>query len=177
MPCVPDPAGPTHRPHVCCALPPCAPTSFSRSPRLVKAQPKQTSGPVVQPANDSPVGSGGEADLRAQEIPINRPRSLAVEGDWASANEAPEDESESATSGRAPSTPSGEMANRPPPRRIRTAFTVEQLCKLEEIFRGQQYLGSLERKRLAASLDLTDAQVCVALWAVSLKLPGGSISC
>lgn len=85
-----------------------------------------------------------------------------------------------ATSGRAPSTPSGEMENGLPPlppRRIRTAFTVEQLCKLEEIFRGQQYLGSLERKRLAASMNLTDAQVCVALWALSLKFPGGSTSC
>ncbi|CAI9548425.1 unnamed protein product, partial [Staurois parvus] len=44
-------------------------------------------------------------------------------------------------------------------RRLRTAFTSQQVCKLEELFRKQRYLGASERKKLASSLQLSEMQV------------------
>ncbi|XP_013096599.2 homeobox protein H2.0-like [Biomphalaria glabrata] len=47
------------------------------------------------------------------------------------------------------------------PKRIRTIFTPEQLDKLEAEFERQQYMVGTERYYLAASLNLTEAQVKV----------------
>ncbi|XP_063819365.1 homeobox protein pv.1-like [Pseudophryne corroboree] len=44
-------------------------------------------------------------------------------------------------------------------RRMRTAFTSQQICKLEEMFKKQRYLGSSERKKLASTLQLSEIQV------------------
>ncbi|XP_075034357.1 homeobox protein pv.1-like [Mixophyes fleayi] len=44
-------------------------------------------------------------------------------------------------------------------RRMRTAFTSQQICKLEEMFKKQRYLGSSERKKLSSSLQLSEIQV------------------
>ncbi|KAM5140432.1 homeobox protein pv.1-like [Mantella aurantiaca] len=44
-------------------------------------------------------------------------------------------------------------------RRMRTAFTSEQISKLEEVFKKQKYLGASERKKLANSLQLSEIQV------------------
>ncbi|CAL1527708.1 unnamed protein product, partial [Lymnaea stagnalis] len=46
-------------------------------------------------------------------------------------------------------------------KRIRTIFTPEQLEKLEAEFERQQYMVGTERYYLAATLNLTEAQVKV----------------
>uniref|UniRef100_T1J169 Homeobox domain-containing protein n=1 Tax=Strigamia maritima TaxID=126957 RepID=T1J169_STRMM len=46
-------------------------------------------------------------------------------------------------------------------KRIRTAFTVKQMKKLEDTFERVQYMVGEERKELAASLGLSDVQVKV----------------
>ncbi|NWS74568.1 VENT1 protein, partial [Crotophaga sulcirostris] len=43
-------------------------------------------------------------------------------------------------------------------RRPRTAFTSEQVCRLEETFQRQKYLGASERRKLAADLQLSEIQ-------------------
>ncbi|GCC22310.1 homeobox protein vent1-like [Chiloscyllium punctatum] len=59
----------------------------------------------------------------------------------------------------------GEQADRNPeadgdgPRRVRTAFTAQQLHKLEKKFKRHTYLGAAERSRLAALLHLSETQV------------------
>ena len=47
------------------------------------------------------------------------------------------------------------------PRRVRTAFTYEQLVALENKFRQTRYLSVCERLNLALSLNLTETQVVV----------------
>ncbi|NXN94613.1 VENT1 protein, partial [Rhinopomastus cyanomelas] len=44
-------------------------------------------------------------------------------------------------------------------RRARTAFTSEQVCRLEKNFQRQKYLGASERKKLAAALRLSEIQI------------------
>ncbi|PKU43544.1 homeobox protein vent1-like [Limosa lapponica baueri] len=47
----------------------------------------------------------------------------------------------------------------PTERRARTAFTSEQLCRLEKTFQRQKYLGASERRKLAAALQLSEMQI------------------
>ena len=49
------------------------------------------------------------------------------------------------------------------PKRIRTAFSPSQLMQLEEAFGKNHYVVGQERKDLAASLSLTETQVCLTL--------------
>uniref|UniRef100_A0A4W3JUH7 Homeobox domain-containing protein n=1 Tax=Callorhinchus milii TaxID=7868 RepID=A0A4W3JUH7_CALMI len=58
--------------------------------------------------------------------------------------------------GEAEGTPGSE---RDAPRRARTAFTAQQIHRLEKKFTHQKYLGASERVRLAASLHLSETQV------------------
>ncbi|XP_053305922.1 homeobox protein vent1B-like [Spea bombifrons] len=44
-------------------------------------------------------------------------------------------------------------------RRMRTAFSVEQLDKLERTFKKQRYLGACERRKLASTLQLSEVQI------------------
>ncbi|KAG8435295.1 hypothetical protein GDO86_013302 [Hymenochirus boettgeri] len=44
-------------------------------------------------------------------------------------------------------------------RRLRTAFTSQQIAKLEQAFSKLRYLGASERKKLATSLKLSEIQV------------------
>ncbi|NWT12538.1 VENT1 protein, partial [Vireo altiloquus] len=44
-------------------------------------------------------------------------------------------------------------------RRARTAFTSEQVCRLEKTFQRQKYLGATERRKLAAALQLSEIQI------------------
>ncbi|NXG60654.1 VENT1 protein, partial [Hemiprocne comata] len=63
-------------------------------------------------------------------------------------------ESESAGAERAPA---GGIHGRQ--RRARTAFTSEQVCRMEKTFQRQKYLGPSERKKLAAALQLSEIQI------------------
>lgn len=47
------------------------------------------------------------------------------------------------------------------PKRVRTVFTPEQLERLEQEFRKQQYISSVQRVYLSAELGLSEAQVKV----------------
>ncbi|NXX56060.1 VENT1 protein, partial [Scopus umbretta] len=64
-------------------------------------------------------------------------------------------ESESAERAAA-AAPSGSRGRQ---RRARTAFTSEQVCRLEKTFQRQKYLGASERRKLAAGLQLSEVQV------------------
>uniref|UniRef100_A0A8C6J820 Uncharacterized protein n=1 Tax=Melopsittacus undulatus TaxID=13146 RepID=A0A8C6J820_MELUD len=44
-------------------------------------------------------------------------------------------------------------------RRARTAFTSDQVCRLEKTFQRQKYLGALERRKLSAALQLSEIQI------------------
>ncbi|NWY09569.1 VENT1 protein, partial [Chaetorhynchus papuensis] len=66
-------------------------------------------------------------------------------------------ESESAGGERAGAAAAGGTRGRQ--RRARTAFTSEQVCRLEKTFQRQKYLGATERRKLAAALQLSEIQI------------------
>lgn len=82
------------------------------------------------------------------------------EGGWLSADESSGYESESAGGERA--GPAAEGGTRGRQRRARTAFTSEQVCRLEKTFQRHKYLGATERRKLAAALQLSEIQVSPA---------------
>uniref|UniRef100_A0A674JL46 Homeobox domain-containing protein n=1 Tax=Terrapene triunguis TaxID=2587831 RepID=A0A674JL46_9SAUR len=86
----------------------------------------------------------------------NPPSAFAApEGGWVSADESSGYESESAAS----CIPSSPGEDEPQQRRARTAFTPEQVGKLEKTFKRQKYVGAAERRKLAAALQLSEIQV------------------
>ncbi|NWW40781.1 VNT1B protein, partial [Panurus biarmicus] len=44
-------------------------------------------------------------------------------------------------------------------RRLRTAFSAEQISTLESSFQRQQYLGAAERRQLAGRMRLSEVQI------------------
>ncbi|NWS51773.1 VNT1B protein, partial [Chunga burmeisteri] len=44
-------------------------------------------------------------------------------------------------------------------RRLRTAFSAEQISTLESSFQRQQYLGAAERRQLAGTMRLSEVQI------------------
>ncbi|ELW67305.1 Homeobox protein VENTX [Tupaia chinensis] len=59
-------------------------------------------------------------------------------------------------------TPVAGLSMEPDPSRaprVRTAFTVEQVSALEGAFQHHQYLGPLERKKLAKEMQLSEVQI------------------
>lgn len=83
--------------------------------------------------------------------------SAAPDGGWLSADESSGYESESAGGERSEAeAPCGSRGRQ---RRARTAFSSEQVCRLEKTFQRQKYLGASERRKLAAALQLSEVQV------------------
>lgn len=97
------------------------------------------------------------------------PSPAVPDGGWLSADESSGYESESAGAERS-SGAAAPGATRGRQRRARTAFTAEQVCRLEKTFQRQKYLGASERRKLAAALQLSEIQV----GAGSSPAPSGS---
>lgn len=96
--------------------------------------------------------AGGKGLTAASSIP-----SAAPDGGWLSADESSGYESESAAGERSETeAPCGSRGRQ---RRARTAFSSEQVCRLEKTFQRQKYLGASERRKLAAALQLSEVQV------------------
>ncbi|KAM6264799.1 homeobox protein vent1-like [Spheniscus humboldti] len=144
------------RPHICCAPPPRAPTSLGSTPLLVRAEPRRGGPRPSQPAGSEPCAvERGRDSPREPTDPY--PSEPAPDGGWLSADESSGYESESAGGERAAAAaPSGTRGRQ---RRARTAFTSEQVCRLEKTFQRQKYLGASERRKLAAALQLSEVQI------------------
>lgn len=83
--------------------------------------------------------------------------SAAPDGGWLSADESSGYESESAGGERSEAeAPCGSRGRQ---RRARTAFSSEQVYRLEKTFQRQKYLGASERRKLATALQLSEVQV------------------
>uniref|UniRef100_A0A8B9HYC7 Homeobox domain-containing protein n=1 Tax=Anser brachyrhynchus TaxID=132585 RepID=A0A8B9HYC7_9AVES len=145
------------RPHICCAPPPRAPTSLGSSPLLARAEPRRGGPRPSQPADSEPCAAErGAASPREPSDPC--PSEPAPDGGWLSADESSGYESESAGAERSGGA-AAPGATRGRQRRARTAFTAEQVCRLEKTFQRQKYLGASERRKLAAALQLSEIQI------------------
>ncbi|KAM9282004.1 uncharacterized protein FYN16_000152 [Cariama cristata] len=171
------------RPHICCAPPPLAPTSLGSTPLLLRAEPRRgglrPSEPcAVQPGRDSPRDPidpypsepgrdsprdpidpyPSEPGRDSPRDPIDPyPSEPAPDGGWLSTDESSGYESESAGGERSAAAEPGGTRGRQ--RRARTAFTSEQVRRLEKTFQRQKYLGASERRKLAAALQLSELQI------------------
>uniref|UniRef100_A0A8C3R425 Homeobox domain-containing protein n=1 Tax=Cyanoderma ruficeps TaxID=181631 RepID=A0A8C3R425_9PASS len=144
------------RPHICCAPPPRAPTSLGSSTLLVRAKPRRDSPQPDQPADSEPCAAERSPD-HPRDTPDPGPPESGPDGGWLSADESSGYESESAGGERAGAAAAGGTRGRQ--RRARTAFTSEQVCRLEKTFQRQKYLGATERRKLAAALQLSEMQI------------------
>ncbi|XP_032551092.1 homeobox protein VENTX [Chiroxiphia lanceolata] len=140
------------RPHICCVPPPRAPTSLSSTPLLVRAKPRRGGPQPSQPADSEPCPAERIPDDPA-ETTDSDPSDSAPDSGWLSADESSGYESESAERSAAAGGTRGRQ------RRARTAFTSEQVCRLEKTFQRQKYLGATERRKLAAALQLSEIQI------------------
>ncbi|XP_030309323.1 homeobox protein vent1-like [Calypte anna] len=142
------------RPHICCAPPPRAPTSRGSTPLLARAQPRRGVPRPCQPADSERCAT--ERDRASPREPADPfPSEPAPDGGWLSADESSGYESESAGGDRS-AVASGTRGRQ---RRARTAFTSEQVCRMEKTFQRQKYLGASERRKLAAALQLSEIQI------------------
>ncbi|KAM6416084.1 homeobox protein vent1-like [Rhynochetos jubatus] len=144
------------RPHICCAPPPRAPTSLGSAPLLVRAEPRRGASRLSQPADGEPCAAE-RGRVSPREPTDAYPSETAPDGGWLSADESSGYESESAGGERSVAAAPGGTRGRQ--RRARTAFTSEQVCRLEKTFQRQKYLGASERRKLAAALQLSEIQI------------------
>ncbi|XP_032922482.1 homeobox protein vent1-like [Catharus ustulatus] len=138
------------RPHICCAPPPRAPSSLGSPTLLVRAKPRRGSPEPGQPADSEPCTAERSRD-HPRDSAEPCPSEPAPDSGWLSADESSGYESESAGAER------GGARGRQ--RRARTAFTAEQVCRLEKTFQRHKYLGATERRKLAAALQLSEIQI------------------
>ncbi|XP_053928216.1 homeobox protein MSX-2-like [Cuculus canorus] len=108
--------------------------------RASSADPRSglSEGSTEQPAGSRAGGGGGSKDGSAE-----RPAAGAEQP-------PPEGTAECSV----PEEPGGRGG-----RRLRTAFSAEQLSTLESSFQRQQYLGAAERRRLAGRMRLSEVQI------------------
>ncbi|XP_007897843.1 homeobox protein vent1-like [Callorhinchus milii] len=151
----------TIRMYIPCAPPPRAPSLYARD----CAQPKPRGcHPDPRAAQKHSLSAAGAQLLNSPDHIGSDPTLTGSSGDCASEGSRDDccgDGSEcggSDCSGReeAEGTPGSQ---RGAPRRARTAFTAQQIHRLEKRFKRQTYLGGSERVRLAASLHLSETQV------------------
>ncbi|XP_051472756.1 homeobox protein MSX-2-like [Apus apus] len=81
---------------------------------------------------------------------VCRPPVRAAERPWADSQPPPE----GGPGGSGPEEAGGRGG-----RRLRTAFSAEQLSTLESSFQRQQYLGAAERRKLAGRMRLSEVQI------------------
>ncbi|XP_072196703.1 uncharacterized protein [Excalfactoria chinensis] len=146
------------RPHICCVPPPRAPTSQDRGRNslLVRAEPRRGSPRLEQPSDCEPCEER-RSGTGPQEPSEQCPSEPAPDGGWQSADESSGYESESAGGERSEAeAPCGSRGRQ---RRARTAFSSEQVCRMEKTFQRQKYLGASERRKLAAALQLSEVQI------------------
>ncbi|XP_031453130.1 homeobox protein vent1-like [Phasianus colchicus] len=146
------------RPHFYCVPPPRASTPHGRgrNPLLARAEPRRGSPRPEQPSACEPP-SDRQRGTCPQESSEQCPSEPAPDGGWLSADESSGYESESAGGERSETeAPCGSRGRQ---RRTRTAFSSEQVCRLEKTFQRQKYLGASERRKLAAALQLSEVQI------------------
>ncbi|XP_062833050.1 homeobox protein pv.1 [Anolis carolinensis] len=85
------------------------------------------------------------------DVPLVSPAALASpEGEWGSDGEGSPSEGPPAAKS---------SSSHSPRRRLRTAFSLEQISTLESAFQRHRYLGAAQRRKLAAKMRLSEVQI------------------
>nr|XP_046242437.1 barH-like homeobox 1a [Scatophagus argus] len=112
--------------------------------------------PGLRPDSAAPPRAGSSSFLIRDLLADCRPRS---EPGQPGPEEDCQDKSQSSESREHDGVSEPAAARLKRPRKARTAFSDQQLCRLERSFQKQKYLSVQERMELAASLQLSDTQV------------------
>ncbi|XP_051883734.1 homeobox protein vent1-like [Pristis pectinata] len=135
----------------------CAPLSLNSPPEDSTDSCQQTrpgTGDSTPEVQELPLPGMGDND---PEQPLKEPTGTDCQEDyWGSESDSGRSEG-SARDDRGRSVDSECECDAP--RRVRTAFTAQQIHKLEKKFKRQTYLGASERSKLAALLHLSETQV------------------
>nr|XP_020650642.1 homeobox protein VENTX [Pogona vitticeps] len=89
--------------------------------------------------------------------PLFLPSALAAPKQAWSATESGSDGEGSVSERRSPESGSGVRSTST--RRLRTAFSLEQISTLESSFKRHKYLGAAERRKLATKMQLSEVQI------------------
>ncbi|XP_067322363.1 homeobox protein vent1-like [Anolis sagrei] len=85
------------------------------------------------------------------------------EGEWVSSGGSSDGEGSLSEggppTGKSPQSSSSSSSSISPRRRLRTAFSLEQISTLESAFQRHRYLGAAQRRKLAAKMQLSEVQI------------------
>ncbi|XP_054838318.1 homeobox protein VENTX [Eublepharis macularius] len=119
-----------------------------------------------QPVMRATMQSGNQVTSRAQEAPSEPLLALQKNGECPSsaadprrewnAAECSSDGEGSVVEGQSPEDAGGRNTSS---RRLRTAFSLEQISTLESSFKRHKYLGAAERRKLASKMQLSEVQI------------------
>ncbi|XP_074764559.1 homeobox protein ceh-30-like [Athene noctua] len=102
-------------------------------------------------SEEQPAGPGAERGGRSRERSAARPAAGTGGRPWGGAGQPPP---EGGAECPGPEEPGGRGG-----RRLRTAFSAEQISTLESSFQRQRYLGAAERRQLAGRMRLSEVQI------------------
>nr|AAT72005.1 vent1 [Xenopus tropicalis] len=143
------------RPHIPCAPQPLAPTKYAKE--IPRRKDGQEQGEIT---------SFQCSSEEARNRQFSNPSLPALHRSSGSSDEfspAGSEDDGTESSGRNSQENDTEHRSKSPKsdlqRRLRTAFTPQQITRLEQAFNKQRYLGASERKKLATSLQLSEIQV------------------
>ncbi|XP_077206321.1 homeobox protein VENTX [Paroedura picta] len=146
-------------PHACSSVGPDGSAAQQGKP----ASSSQPAGQTAMGHSENPVGSrdheaSSEQRLsppKTSERPSSAGAAAAARPEWSPA-ECSSDGEGSVTEGRSPEEAGGRSTSS---RRLRTAFSLEQISTLESSFKRQKYLGAAERRKLASKMQLSEVQI------------------
>nr|XP_008114987.1 PREDICTED: homeobox protein pv.1-like [Anolis carolinensis] len=127
------------------------PPEARRGKPCAQGKPSGGEGPPSGPATPPEQQPPPSPRPRAARPPAPSSAALASpEGEWGSDGEGSPSEGPPAAKSSSHSSPR---------RRLRTAFSLEQISTLESAFQRHRYLGAAQRRKLAAKMRLSEVQI------------------
>nr|XP_008114986.1 PREDICTED: homeobox protein VENTX [Anolis carolinensis] len=137
----------------------------SRTPKEPREEPPEArrGEPCAQgkPSGGEGPPSGPATPPEQQRPPSPRPRAARPPAPSSAALASPEGEWGSDGEGSPSEGPPAakSSSSHSPRRRLRTAFSLEQISTLESAFQRHRYLGAAQRRKLAAKMRLSEVQI------------------
>nr|XP_060623021.1 homeobox protein vent1-like [Anolis sagrei ordinatus] len=142
------------------------PPEARRGEPYVQGVPSEREGPPVSRGSPPQQQQVPPSPPKASLGPF-APSSAALacpEGEWVSSGGGSDGEGSLSEggppAGKSPqSSSSSSSSSSSPRRRLRTAFSLEQISTLESAFQRHRYLGAAQRRKLAAKMQLSEVQI------------------
>ncbi|XP_060623020.2 homeobox protein vent1-like [Anolis sagrei] len=146
----------------------------SRAPKEAREEPPEAQQGEPYAKGESTGREGPPVSLgsppQQQQVPPSPPKTslgpsapssaalASPEGEWVSPGGSSDGEG-SLSEGSLPTGKSPQSSSISPRRRLRTAFSLEQISTLESAFQRHRYLGAAQRRKLATKMQLSEVQI------------------